>query len=107
MLAKLTSKNQLTLPKNVVQEVPATYYAVRTEGASIVLTPVRIGGLELVQQKLAALGIREKDVSDAVAWARARGTQAVTAPDAVPARKRAVSKSSASPKSTARHAKSR
>lgn len=70
MLAKLTSKNQLTLPKTVVEQVRAEYYSVRTEGQSIVLTPVKLGGLEAVQDKLAKLGITEADVDDAVKWAR-------------------------------------
>jgi hypothetical protein len=70
MLAKLTSKNQLTLPKNVVEQVRADYYSVRTEGQSIILTPVKLGGLEAVQEKLAALGITERDVKSAVGWAR-------------------------------------
>ncbi len=70
MLAKLTSKNQLTLPKNIVEQVRAEYYSVRTEGQSIVLTPVKLGGLEAVQDKLAKLGITEADVDDAVNWAR-------------------------------------
>ena len=70
MLAKLTSKNQLTLPKTVVEQVRADYYSVRTEGQSIVLTPVKLGGLEAVQEKLAELGITEKDIVRAVTWAR-------------------------------------
>lgn len=70
MLAKLTSKNQLTLPKAIVEQVRADYYSVRTEGQSIVLTPVKLGGLEAVQEKLARLGIKEKDIARAVTWAR-------------------------------------
>ena len=70
MLAKLTSKNQLTLPKAVVEQVRADYYSVRTEGQSIVLTPVKLGGLEAVQDKLATLGIVEADFARAVTWAR-------------------------------------
>lgn len=70
MLAKLTSKNQLTLPKAVVEQVRADYYSVRTEGQSIILTPVQIDGLNAVQAKLAKLGITESDVSQAVRWAR-------------------------------------
>ena len=70
MLAKLTSKNQLTLPKRIVEQVRAEYYSVRTQGQSIVLTPVRAGGLEAVQEKLATLGIAARDVGPAIAWAR-------------------------------------
>lgn len=43
MLAKLTSKNQLTLPKSVVESVSATeYFDVEVREGQIVLTPVRI-----------------------------------------------------------------
>ncbi|MEZ5459250.1 MAG: AbrB/MazE/SpoVT family DNA-binding domain-containing protein [Steroidobacteraceae bacterium] len=43
MLAKLTSKNQLTLPKAVVQALgPVEYFDVRVREGQIVLTPVRM-----------------------------------------------------------------
>ena len=71
MLAKRTSKNQLTLPKAVVQAVgDAEYYEVTTDNGSIVLTPVRLQQAEAVRDKLAALGIKENDIKDAVEWAR-------------------------------------
>jgi hypothetical protein len=71
MLAKLTSKNQLTLPKSVVEAVGATeYFDVEVRGGQIVLTPVRIQRGDAVRAKLAALGLSEADVSDAVRWAR-------------------------------------
>ena len=51
MLAELTSKNQLTLPEAVIEQVPkAQYFDVTTENGKIVLTPVRIattGGEEI------------------------------------------------------------
>ena len=71
MLAKLTSKNQLTLPKAVTAAVEATeYFDVTTDNGRIVLTPVRVNRADAVRAKLAELGISETDVSDAVAWAR-------------------------------------
>ena len=71
MLAKLTSKNQLTLPKAVTAAVEATeYFDVTTDNGRIVLTPVRVNRADAVCAKLAELGISETDVSDAVAWAR-------------------------------------
>lgn len=71
MLAKLTSKNQLTLPKSVVQSVgKAEYYDVAVESGRIVLTPVRIQQADAVRAKLEALGIDEQDVNDAIEWAR-------------------------------------
>lgn len=72
MLAKLTSKNQLTLPKSVVTSLgKADYYDVEVEGGRIVLTPVRIQQADAVRAKLETLGIKSKDVTDAIQWARA------------------------------------
>lgn len=71
MLAKITSKNQLTLPKSVVSEfTDAEYFDVQAENGRIVLTPVRIQRTDAVRAKLADLGITEGDVADAVKWAR-------------------------------------
>lgn len=71
MLAKLTAKNQLTLPKAIVSAVEGTeYFDVTEENGRIILTPVRINRADAVRAKLAELGIAEIDVADAVAWAR-------------------------------------
>ena len=73
MLAKLTSKNQLTLPKAVVGEFPGTrYFEVRAEKGRIVLLPARVTNLDGVWRKMESLGITERDVEDAVRWARKR-----------------------------------
>lgn len=71
MLAKITSKNQLTLPKAVLGQVSASdYFEVTAEDGRIVLTPVRVERADAVRAKLAALGLAASDVQDAVAWAR-------------------------------------
>lgn len=71
MLAKLTSKNQLTLPKAVVMSVGSSeYYNVDVDAGRIILTPVRIQKADAVRVKLEALGINEQDVNDAISWAR-------------------------------------
>lgn len=71
MLAKMTSKNQLTLPKSVTAAVgPAEYFDVETCNGQIVLTPVRIQRGDAVRAKLADLELNEQDIADAVAWAR-------------------------------------
>jgi hypothetical protein len=71
MLAKRTSKNQLTLPKAVVAAVgEAEYFDVEVDNGRVVLTPVRIQRAGAVRAKLAELGITEDDVGEAVDWAR-------------------------------------
>lgn len=74
MLAKLTSKNQLTLPKAAVQAVGAAqYFDVAVCDGQIVLTPVRIQRGDAVRAKLAALGLSGVDAADAVRWVRSGG----------------------------------
>lgn len=71
MLAKMTSKNQLTLPKSVTSVVgPVEYFDVEARNGQIVLTPVRIQRGDAVRAKLAGLDLSEHDIADAVAWAR-------------------------------------
>ena len=72
MLAKITSKNQLTLPKSITQAVgPAEYFDVEARDGQIVLTPVRIQRGDAVRARLTELDLTEADIANAVAWARA------------------------------------
>ena len=69
MLAKITSKNQLTLPKSLTQAVGATeYFDVEVRGGQLILTPVRIQRGDAVRAKLAELDLTDGDMADAVAW---------------------------------------
>lgn len=71
MLAKMTSKNQITLPKAVVTSVPAAdYFEVEAVEGRIVLTPVRISKADALRDKLAELKLTDQDIIDAVEWAR-------------------------------------
>ena len=71
VLAKLTSKNQLTLPKAVITDFGGTeYFDVTSENGRIVLTPVRVNRADAVRAKLAEVGLSEADIADAVEWAR-------------------------------------
>ncbi len=73
MLAKRTSKNQVTLPKAIIQMVDQTdYYDVTAQNRKIVLTPVHLQQADAVRAKLEELGITQDEVSDAIAWARKR-----------------------------------
>lgn len=74
MLAKLTSKNQLTLPKAVLASCPDTeYFDVTEENGRIVLVPVRVNRASAVRSKLAELGLTEDDIGDAISWVRRKG----------------------------------
>lgn len=79
MLCKRTYKNQITIPKKVMEGFDGVeYFEARVRDGAIVLEPVEIKPLEgtrlsKVRKKIASLGLSEKDVEDAVAWARTKG----------------------------------
>ncbi len=80
MLAKLTSKNQLTLPKAAVEATGnAEYFEVEARAGQLVLTPVRIQRADAVRAKLARLDLDDNDLAAAVAWARRTGSTHKTA----------------------------
>ena len=75
MLAKKTSKNQLTLPKEIVKDFPnVEYFDVAVNKSRIVLTPLKLSpvdvSLGMIREKMKKLGVDESDVTDAVKWAR-------------------------------------
>ena len=71
MLAKMTSKNQLTLPKSITSTLDSPeYFEVEAVNGRIVLTPVRLQRGDAVRAKLAELELGEQNIADAIAWAR-------------------------------------
>ena len=75
MLAKKTSKNQLTLPKEIVGSFPGIdFFDATIEENRIVLTPVKVTpitvSLASVRAKMKKLGITPEDAAEAVKWAR-------------------------------------
>jgi len=75
MLAKKTSKNQLTLPKEIVGNFPGIdLFDAVVEDNRIVLTPVKVtplnASMDGIREKIRMLGIDENDVAEAVKWAR-------------------------------------
>jgi len=77
MLTKKTVKNQITLPKAIIDQIPDTdYFEVSLHGEEILLKPVRLEGsstrLNRVRRKIRELGLTEKEVEAAIQWARNR-----------------------------------
>jgi hypothetical protein len=71
MLAKMTVKNQLTLPKALIAHFKGVeYFDVTVDGDGLRLKPLKLSRVEEAWNKLDALGITEQDVADAVEWAR-------------------------------------
>ncbi len=71
MLAKRTSKNQITLPKAIVAGFEdIEYFEISRQDGRIILEPVQINQADKVREKLNSLGIKECDIEEAIQYAR-------------------------------------
>ncbi len=75
MLVKKTSKNQITLPKEVLKQIPETdYFEVKVEDGKIVLIPARVIpakiSIESIREKIKKRGLTKKVIDEAIKWAR-------------------------------------
>ena len=79
MLAKKTYKNQVTIPKEALKGFEEVeYFDIYAQDGNLVLKPVVIQHqgerLQRVRQKIRALGMTERDIDDAIRWARGRSS---------------------------------
>ena len=71
MLAKLTVRNQLTIPKEIARQFPGVeYFEVTTDNGKVVLTPLKPSRADAVRERLVEYGISPDDIDDAIDWAR-------------------------------------
>ena len=73
MLAKITSKNQITIPKKIMEQLPDIKYfdVVLAEGV-VLLKPLQVYDTDLnaIRSKIKKLGLMPDSVKEAVKWAR-------------------------------------
>jgi len=73
MLAKKSSKNQITLPKAIVASIgDVDYFDVTIRNGRIILEPVRTKQGDEVRSRLESMGIRETDIDAAIEYARGK-----------------------------------
>ena len=75
MLAKLTAKNQITIPKKILSQLPdVEYFDVEINDGLVLLKPVKVieTNLQGIRDKIKRLGLTEDCVAEAVSWARKR-----------------------------------
>lgn len=75
MLAKMTSKNQITIPKKIVEQIPETkYFEVELKDGLIVLKPLRLyeTDIDKIRTKIKGLGLNPDSVREALRWARSK-----------------------------------
>ena len=75
MLAKITSKNQITIPKKIIDRLPdVEYFEVELKDGVVMLRPLRVydTDLEKIRTKVKKLGLQENTVKEAIEWARSK-----------------------------------
>lgn len=75
ILAKLSSKNQITLPVDIIRGFPGTqYFEVSLSGETIELKPLRLAktgaALEEARASFKAKGFNQDTIATAIRWAR-------------------------------------
>lgn len=75
MLAKLTTKNQITIPKNVIDQLPdVKYFDVELREGVVMLKPLRVYDTDLgqIRSGIKKLGLKPDCVAEAIKWARSK-----------------------------------
>jgi bifunctional DNA-binding transcriptional regulator/antitoxin component of YhaV-PrlF toxin-antitoxin module len=75
MLAKMTAKNQITIPKKIIEKLPGVaYFEVELKDGVVMLKPLKVydTSLEKIRTKVKKLGLQENTVKEAIKWARAK-----------------------------------
>ena len=73
MLAKVTAKNQITIPKKIMNQLPGTeYFDVELKDGVVTLKPLITYDTDLnsIREKMKKLNLGPDTVQEAVAWAR-------------------------------------
>ena len=75
MFVKVTSKNQITIPKKIMDKFPGTqYFEIESTGEAVRLKPLTISdaSLDQIRAKIDQLGLKPASIKEAVKWARKR-----------------------------------
>ena len=75
MLAKMTAKNQITIPKKIIEQLPdVEYFEVELKDGVVMLKPLKTydTSLEKIRTKVKKLGLQKNTVKEAIEWARSK-----------------------------------
>ena len=78
MLAKITSKNQITIPKKIIEKIPdVKHFDVEFKNGVVILKPIKFfdTNLEQIRSKMKRLGLKEDSVAEAIQWAKSKKSE--------------------------------
>ena len=75
MLSKMTSKNQITIPKKILDQIPdVKYFDVGLQDGVVLLKPLKLydTNLDQIREKIKKIGLKPNSVNEAIRWARSK-----------------------------------
>jgi bifunctional DNA-binding transcriptional regulator/antitoxin component of YhaV-PrlF toxin-antitoxin module len=75
MLTKITSKNQITIPKKIIDKIPdVKHFDIEFKDGVVVLKPVKFfdTNLDQIRLKIKKLELKENSVAEAIEWAKSK-----------------------------------
>ena len=75
MLAKITSKNQITIPKKIIDKIPdVKHFDIEFKDGIVILKPIKLfdTNLDHIRSKIKKLGLKEDSVAEAIEWAKSK-----------------------------------
>ncbi len=75
MLAKITSKNQITIPKKIIEKIPnVKHFDIELKDGIIIMKPIKFydTNLDQIRAKVKKLGLKENNVAEAIKWAKSK-----------------------------------
>ena len=78
MLAKITSKNQITIPKKIIEKIPGIkHFDLEFKDGIIIMKPIKFydTNLDQIRAKVKRLGLKENSVAEAIKWAKSKKSE--------------------------------
>ena len=78
MLAKITSKNQITIPKKIIEKIPnVKYFDIELKDGIIIMKPIKFydTNLDQIRAKIKKIGLKENSVAEAIKWAKSKKSE--------------------------------
>ena len=78
MLAKITSKNQITIPKKIIEKIPhVKHFDIELKDGIIIMKPIKLydTNMDQIRAKVKKLGLKENSVAEAIKWAKSKKSE--------------------------------
>ena len=75
MLAKITSKNQITIPKKIIEKMPGIkHFDIEFKDGVVIMKPIKFydTNLDQIRAKIKKLKLTEDSVAEAIKWVKSK-----------------------------------